>query len=56
MIDNVKVSTSSGTSSGLKHLLPSFSSDDDKYNTARDDNEDDNEETDNEVSFKPPRK
>ena len=52
MIGNVEASTSSGTSSGLKRLLPIFSSDDDEYNTAKDDNE----ETDNKVSFKPPRK
>ena len=55
-IGNVEASTSSGTSSGLKRLLPSFSSDDDEFNTAKDDNKEDNEETDNEVSFKPPRK
>ena len=51
-ISNVVASTSSGSSSGLKHLLPSFSSDDDEYNTAKDDDG----ETDNEVSFKPARK
>ena len=43
-------STSSGR--GLKRLLPSFSSDDNEYNTAKDDDG----ETDNEVSFKPARK
>ena len=53
MMSNVEASTSSGTSSGLKWLLPSFSSDDDKYNTAKDD---DNDRTDNEVTFKPARK
>ena len=51
-ISNVVASTSSGSSSGLKCLLPSFSSDDDEYNTAKDDDG----ETDNEVSFKPARK
>ena len=51
-ISNVVASTSSGNSSGLKHLLPSFSLDDDEYNTAKDDDG----ETDNEVSFKPTRK
>ena len=51
-ISNVVASTSSGSSSGLKRLLPSFSSDDDEYNTAKDDDG----ETDNEVSFKPARK
>ena len=51
-ISNVVASTSSGSSSGLKWLLPSFSSDDDEYNTAKDDDG----ETDNEVSFKPARK
>ena len=51
-ISNVVASTSSGGSSGLKCLLPSFSSDDDEYNTAKDDDG----ETDNEVSFKPARK
>ena len=50
-LSNVVASTSSGSSSGLKRLLPSFSSDDDdEYSTARDDEED------NEVSFKPVRK
>ena len=48
-ISNVVASTSSGSSRGLKRLLPSFSSDDDEYNTAKDDDG----ETDNEVSFKP---
>ena len=51
-ISNVVASTSSGNSRGLKRLLPSFSSDDDDYNTAKDDDG----ETDNEVSFKPARK
>ena len=51
-ISNVVASTSSGGSSGLKHLLPTFSSDDDEYNTAKDDDG----ETDNEASFKPARK
>ena len=44
--------TSSGSSRGLKCLLPNFSSDDDEYNTAKDDDG----ETDNEVSFGPARK
>ena len=52
MISYVVASTSSGSSSGLKRLLPSFSSDDDEYNTAKDDDG----ETDNEVSFGPTRK
>ena len=51
-ISNVVASTSSGNSHGLKRLLPSFSSDDNECNTA----EDDDRETDNEVSFKPARK
>ena len=51
MLSNVVASTSSGSSSGLKRLLPSFSSDDDgEYSTTRDDDED------NEVSLKPTRK
>ena len=53
MMSNVEASTSSGTSSGLKQLLPSFSSDDDEYNTTEGNG---NDETDNEVAFKPARK
>ena len=51
-ISNVVPNTSSGSSSGLKRLLPSFSSDDNEYNTAKDDDG----ETDNEVSSKPAEK